>query len=374
MTKSPVTAAGGRLFRAACALEGEKGGNVVVSPLSVVVAMSMAAAGATEDHAAGKEIRQAMEHALVAEGGDEKAAHAYFTSLLTGIQSSDPKVETIVANSVWAKGDVLDSFKQVCSSAFHAQSLALNGAGPINDWVSTQTKGMIKKLLEKEPPGPAVLLNAVYFKGEWKHKFDPANTAKAQFRGFGGSPKECDMMKSDSKKTIYAETPTSHVVVLPYGSGRFSGIVALPKEEGPAAMSGAVGELFADAGSFSKVLESQSSKHVILSLPRFKVDYGPKSLKSALESMGVKSGFTQSQGFLRMTSDPSVYIEDVLHKAVIEVNEEGTEAAAATAVVMTRSLPPPPVHVTVDRPFLFAVHDKETDTLLCVSRVVDPEL
>mmetsp|Transcript_10000 Transcript_10000/g.24651 ORF Transcript_10000/g.24651 Transcript_10000/m.24651 type:complete len:443 (+) Transcript_10000:125-1453(+) len=374
MAKSPVTAAGGRLFKAACAVEGDKGGNVVVSPLSVVVAMSMAAAGATEGHAAGKEIREAMGHDMVAGGGDEKAAHAYFEGLIKGIQSSDPKVETIVANSVWAQGDVLPAFKQACESSFGAQSLKLAGAGPINDWVGAQTKGMIKKLLEADPVGPAVLLNAVYFKGEWQHKFDAAKTTKGEFRDFSGGKKGCDMMQSDSKKTLYAETSTSHLVMLPYGSGRFTGVVSLPKEEGPQSMAASIEELFADGESFTKTLAARSERHVVLSLPRFKVDYGPKSLKDALKSMGVKSGFTQSQGFLRMTNDPSVFIDDVLHKAVIEVNEQGTEAAAATAVRMTRSLPPPPIKVSVDRPFVFAVHDSETNTLLFVSRVVDPEL
>mmetsp|Transcript_7368 Transcript_7368/g.14303 ORF Transcript_7368/g.14303 Transcript_7368/m.14303 type:complete len:341 (+) Transcript_7368:353-1375(+) len=268
MIKSPVTAAGGRLFKAACK---EQAGNVVVSPLSVVVAMSMAAAGATEEHEAGKEIRAAMEHALVAEGGDEKAAHAYFTGLLKGIQSSDPKVETIVANSVWAQGDVLAPFKDVCESAFAAQTFALAGAAPINGWVEKQTKGMIKTLLANDPPGPAVLLNAVYFKGEWQHKFDPAKTTKADFRGYDGSKKDCMMMVSDNKKTVYAETAGAHLVLLPYGSGRFTGIVGLPKEEGEGKMGAAIDELFTDSESFSKVLSTQSKRHVILSLPRFKV-------------------------------------------------------------------------------------------------------
>lgn len=369
---SPVTAAGGNLFKQACSMQ--KAGDVVISPISVVVAMSMAAAGATDGHKSGKEIRTAMKHGLVLQGSDEASVHAYFKDLLNGMHQSDKRVDITIANSVWAQGDVLPSFKSTCEKHFNAKSHPLSGAAPINSWVESETKGMIKTLLDADPEGPAVLLNAVYFKGEWQTKFDEAKTVEGTFRLFDGSTRPCMLMSSVDKKMLYTSTDYADVAVLPYGEGRFKGVVILPKKEGQVEMGNTIEALFGTPSSFAEVMDSIGTEHVSLQLPRFKVDYGPTSLKPALKKMGVESGFGGSGGFLRMTSDQSVYIQDVLHKAVIEVNEEGTTAAAATAVVMTRSLPAPPLPMVVDRPFLFAVHDTETNSLLFISRVESPEL
>jgi len=359
---SPVTIAGSKLFKAVT--KAEKG-NVAISPMSIVVAMSMAAAGATEGSATATEIREAMGHGAV--GGDEKKVHSYFTQLLQSLKSSDPKVEINVANSVWAKGDVKADFKATCQEAFGAQSFDLAGMDPVNEWVDKATQGKIKQLLAQDPLGPAVLLNAVYFKGEWTQTFDKEKTVAGKFRKFDGSEQDCMLMKKDDKKAAYSSTPHAHVLTLPYGNKRFVGVVALPMEEGEGAMTKAIDSLF-DTDAWGKVTKAAAPEHVILQLPRFKVDFGA-SLKPVLEAIGVKEGFQQNKGFLRMTDDPSVFIDDVIHKAVIEVNEQGTEAAAATAVVMTRSLPPPATMMVCDRPFIFAVHDTESNSLLFAAKV-----
>lgn len=363
---SPITVSGSKLFQTVSSSEK---GNVVVSPISVVVAMSMAAAGATEGSETAKEIQEAMGHNVM--GGGEKKVHEYFSELLQSLKSSDDKVEITVANSIWTQGDVKEDFKAACQNAFGAQGFPLKGKDPVNDWVDKSTKGKITKLLDKDPLGPAVLMNAVYFKGEWTHTFDESKTVDGKFRKFDGSEQPCKLMQKNDKKALYTATAHAHVVGLPYGNKRFMAMLVLPKEEGEAQLSKTIDSLFGNGEEWDKVANSFGPRHVILQLPRFKVEYGAKSLKPALQAMGVKSGFVQNQGFLRMTADPSVYIEDVLHKAVIEVNEQGTEAAAATAVVMTRSLPPPATQVTVDRPFVFAVHDSESKSLLFAAKVVE---
>jgi len=246
-------------------------------------------------------------------------------------------------------------------------------------------------------------------------------------------------MHKNDKRMLFGETPAAQVVMLPYGEAkRVGAFVVLPTNSGKAGLATAVEHLFGSDSAWDQAVDVMGFRPVKLYLPRFKVEYGVKSLKAALADMGMQDAFQvrcillrgssghfsfvmvrqgtiseprrvcaasipsplgliarayafllprlnlplssallpcvlstleQPNGqFQRMTED-TAYIEDVLHKAVIEVNEEGTVAAAATAVMMTRSLPPPPVELKVDRPFLFVVYDQSAKTVLFVAKV-----
>ena len=149
---------------------------------------------------------------------------------------------------------------------------------------------------------------------------------------------------------------------------RVGAYIAFPKEAGKLGLRATAEELFATDTSWDESVDILGFRPVKLELPRFKVEYGVKSLKHQLSEMGMAEVFGPSATFDRMTGSQT-HIEDVFHKAVIEVNEEGTVAAAATAVVMTRSLPPPPIELKVDRPFLFVVYDLPAKTVLFVAKV-----
>jgi len=296
--------------------------------------------------------------------------HEWFRKIIPGLRGADPKVEVMIANSLWAGGDVKGEFSEVCKEVFLSDVYPLGpgAASQINSWVSEKTRGKIQKLVETDPLGPAVLLNAVYFKGEWSSTFEGKLTQDGTFNSFAGAV-PCHYMHKNEKRMLFGETPGAQLVMLPYGEAkRVGAFVVLPTRPGKAGLAAAVEQLFGSDSAWDQAVDVMGHRPVKLYLPRFKVEYGVKSLKSALADMGMHDAFQASAQFHRMT-EGSAYIEDVLHKAVIEVNEEGTVAAAATAVMMTRSLPPPPVELKVDRPFLFVVYDQPAKTVLFAAKI-----
>eukprot|EP00286_Rhodomonas_abbreviata_P011504 CAMPEP_0181343306 /NCGR_PEP_ID=MMETSP1101-20121128/31510_1 /TAXON_ID=46948 /ORGANISM="Rhodomonas abbreviata, Strain Caron Lab Isolate" /LENGTH=352 /DNA_ID=CAMNT_0023454915 /DNA_START=285 /DNA_END=1343 /DNA_ORIENTATION=+ len=335
-------------------------GNVVISPLSIFVAVSMATAGTTHGGKAHEELRNMLKHDVV---GKEEKVHKWMKAMMLASSGSDPGVQLNVANSLWAEKDVIPK------NIFDAEARPLEGKDPINKWVNTKTNGKVPIILEQPPPGPAVIVNAVFFKGEWGSKFDQKDSTAGEFKGLDGASMPAMMMKKSDKKMLFCSSSTADIAQLPYGkTGRFGAIVALPKTAGPAGLAEMISELF-EGGKWEGHVDALEEQHVILQLPRFKAEYGVKSLKSTMQELGVAAAFEQGGHFSRMTPDTSVFVEDIFHKAVIEVNEEGTVAAAATAVVMTRCLPAEPILMTVDRPFVFAVYDLESRSLLFVCKV-----
>ena len=160
----------------------------------------------------------------------------------------------------------------------------------------------------------------------------------------------------------------AHIHIHTHAHIRVGAYIAFPKEAGKLGLRATVEEVFATDTSWDESVDILGFRPVKLELPRFKVEYGVKSLKHQLSEMGMTEAFWASATFDRMTGSLT-HIEDVFHKAVIEVNEEGTVAAAATAVVMTTSLPPPPIELKVDRPFLFVVYDLPAKTVLFVAKI-----
>jgi serpin B len=242
----------------------------------------------------------------------------------------------------------------------------------INQWVAKETRDRIKDLLK---PGNVtadtrlVLTNAVYFKGKWQHQFKPENTRDREFTLADGKKIEAKMM-STIMSVDYLENGNLQAVRLPYVGGQTSMIVVLPRKV--EALKDAV---FLDAAGFANVRRGlKPGQEVAVQIPRFEAS-ARMSLPDTLATLGMKRAFTDDAEFGRMCREP-LKISDVIHQAWVKVGEEGTEAAAATAVTMVRAggIPPKqePKVFLADHPFLFFLVDDRNGGVLFAGRVMDP--
>lgn len=356
-----------------------KRGNVFFSPLSVEAALGMTAAGAK-----GNTLAQ-MAKALSLPA-DTAAAHAGFKSLFAALNDEKTPAEKrgfelAVANAIWGSATypwrkeylalVNDNYG---GGLFHTDfSQPEPARAKINGWVEGQTKQRIKDLL---PPRSIteltrlVLTNAIYFKGKWEHEFDKKRTKAGPFTLADGTKGEAQFMHK-SLGAQYAETDDVLAVELPYKGREVSMLVLLPrKADGMPALEKTVSGATLDA--VVKKLAWQET--VNLTLPKFKLetDY---DLVPGLKALGMTDAFDPDTADLSglHTSRESLYISLVLHKAFCEVNEEGTEAAAATAVVVATPsairVPKLPKEFKADRPFLFAIRHNPTGTVLFAGKV-----
>lgn len=342
---------GGALLGATTAASA--GQPVFLSPLSVASALSMVAAGAAGDTAA------AFDAVLGGLSGD---AGAGALRALASASPSDSNATLLLANSLWTRGGgVKAAFKADVAGRFNASVHALSTAAAANEWVSSATKGYIKQLLDEavvsNPLTKALLLNAVFFKGDWETPFKHAATVASVFASpgvAGGVP--CQMMSRPPSELAYASTPAGQAVVLPYAGGAYRALLVLPPlpETAPHGGGGALRDTPGEA--LASLRAALRPTRLGVKLPRFKLEWGVASLKPGLIAIGLQPAFSSPGGFLKMSDDPDFHLADVLHKVVLEVNEEGSVAAAATAaVMMTRSLGPPPLILVFDRPFLMAI-------------------
>jgi len=355
-------------------------GGVFISPLSISSALGMVALGATPNGTAQAEL-------LGAWGLHSSEADGFFQGLhgrTTDLTTVKKGVQVLNANSIWCSSSIKTDFADAAQDAFDAETGPLpSSPTPINEWCKKTTQGMIPSIISNiDPLTRAVLVNAVYFKGTWATQFDKALSSRGTFKSSSNGQLPCAMMKRTDKHMRYAEDADSQVVELPYGSGGqdagVSAVVVLPKEG--TALPGFVKRLGAPGGmeSLAELLEQLQDSHVALQLPRFKLEFGVHDLKSELRStFGMSQAFDGTGEFLAMSDDPDMYLSSVFHKALVEVNEDGTKAAAATAgVMMTRSMPifDPPHQMVVDRPFLFLIREASTGMLLFAGVVENPDL
>lgn len=240
----------------------------------------------------------------------------------------------------------------------------------INNWVSDQTNQKIKGLIPSGALNPLtrlVLTNAIYFKAAWQYPFEKGATANGDFTLLDGEKIQTGMMH-ESKSLAYARGNNYQAIELPYAGETASMLILLPDVGKYADF-----ERSLDASTIDTIESNLDQQAVELSLPKFKVE-AAFSLNEALAALGMPDAFDQGKAdFSGMTGQPDLFISSVLHKAYVDVNEDGTEAAAATAVVMElKSMPVSPVVVTVDRPFIFLILDQESGTILFMGRVLDP--
>jgi serine protease inhibitor len=282
-----------------------------------------------------------------------------------------------VANSVWYRQGFPfeSSFFGVLDASFDAQATALDFESPaaknqINTWVSQETGGRIPSIIDQIDPNHVMfLVNAVYFKGGWTSRFDRAHTADAPFHRANGSTATVKMMNGEEMPLRYAETPSWAAADLPYGNGAFTMTVVVPR--GSSTLDQVMTELD-DAAAWASLVSRLAERPISVHLPRFRVEW-KDDLTTALKALGISQAFVAgSADFTGMSAAAGreLYISEVLHKTFVEVNEEGTEAAAATSVgVGVTSLPP---GIYADRPFLVVIRERFSGTILFLGRIEDP--
>jgi len=349
---------------------------VLICPLSVAGALALVTAGATP---ASKNEAELLGTLRVSRA--DKLVEASRAMLSDGKSG----VSLRVANSVWTSKAILSSYVQLAQTTYDAQANPLPASfDPINKWVADKTEGMITKLLsgEPDPLTVALLVNAVFFKGSWATKFDAKLTVAGTFSA-PSAELPARFMRRNAKLPGHASMPElggAAVLRLEYGGSGdvpndFCALLVLPQRQGPEALSDAVrglGDL-----PLGQVLAALRPHQVDLWLPKFSAEWGAASLKEALRALGVAEAFDGSGGFEAMSADPEVHLSDVVHMTKLEVDEEGTVAAAATAaIMMTRAMPRPvpPLLFKVDRPFLMAVMHAPTGTPLFIGRFNEPKL
>ena len=363
----------------------DNNGNLFYSPYSISLALAMTYAGAR-----GETERQMAEtlRFLLA----QETLHPAFNALDLELASrgegaegqDDDGFRLNVVNAVWGRSgcSYLPDFLEVLGEYYGAGVRPLDFLGApevsrttINDWVSEQTEERIKDLIPEDAINRStvmVLTNAIYFNAAWLHRFDPQDTRDGQFHLTDGNTVNVPMMRQ-TERFEYASGEGYQALDLPYAGHELSMVILLP-----------------DRGSFSKFETSLDAevvngatnrmnfRPVSLTMPKFEFD-SSFSLADTLEAMGMPDAFDPTRadfsgmGISGCPGDRgNAFISAVEHKAFVLVEEEGTEAAAATGVMILESEPPPPVEVSVDRPFIFLIRDRETDAILFVGRVLDP--
>lgn len=359
-------------------------GNLVCSPYSVAVVLAMARSGACGSTAS--EMDRVLHAPLLAElNAGLNALTQHLESRAGDRQrrdSSIAKVSLASANSLWGQQGITwqQAFLDTLASQYGAGMRVVDYAGDpggareaINTWTSDQTAGKIPNLVPAgalDPLTRLLLVNAIYLKAPWEEPFSKAQTQQAAFTRAEGSRVDVPMMSCAVKSARYASGPGWQAVDLPYAGRQLAMAVVVPGQGQLAAV-----ERGLDGAGLAVLLAELTPSAVALSLPRWKFRTHA-GLGGHLGAHGMPTAFTDRADFTGMTDETEIYIKAVLHEAFIAVDEEGTEAAAATAMMLgtTMALPPPPLRITVDRPFLFVIHDVETAIPLFIGRVDDPSM
>jgi serpin B len=345
------------------------GSNVFISPASVGLALAM-----TMNGAAGG-TREAMANALGLSGNSAEAVNADDSTLIARMNDTMRAVKLSVANSLWARRDVTfkKEFLQRNKRYYGAEIRTLDSPKTINDWVAEKTNDKITKIVDEiDPETILYLINAIYFKGTWTKEFDRNLTRDQPFHLIDGATIPRPMMRQ-SGTYDYFDGDGFQAARLPYGDGRIGMYVFLPADSSSLEQfhEGLTGE------KLEALMMRFSPREGRIGLPRFKLEY-EATLNQGLAALGMAVAFDGGRAdFTRMFEAPgaNACIDAVLHKTFIEVNEEGTEAAAVTAVVMkTTSVMegPRPFEMIVDRPFFLAIVDRETGLILFMGAIVNP--
>jgi serpin B len=355
-------------------------GNLFFSPESISTAFGMAYAGAHGQTAT--EMAHVFHFTLPPE-----RLHPAIGALLAGMNAQHPGYALSVADALWAEKDenFLPAYLKLVEANYGAgfhpvdfKSAPDSVRATINQWVEKQTNDKIQNLLGPgtvTPLSRLILTNAIYFKGAWADQFGKNATENKDFHLSASKTIQAPTMYN-SGAYYYLKGPSFQALEMPYEKGEISMLILLPDNvDGLPAL-----ERSLSASNLAKWMTSLNYQHeVIVYLPRFKITQ-QFELSSTLESLGMKTAFdSNTADFSGMTGDKSLVISAAIHKAYIDVDENGTEAAAATAVVMQmamampqRTPPPPPIYFTADHPFLFLIRDNASGAILFMGRVTDP--
>lgn len=349
--------------------------NMVVSPFSISTALAMTytgARGTTLDEMA----------AIMHFDTDQQRFHNEYGEYLASLKKMAEKhIQLNIANSLWAQEDYhfLESFFEINKKHYESETFMVNFRAnreqvrlDINDWVFNETREKIKDLIA---PGVftddtrLVLVNAIHFFGHWLREFDPDLTRENIFYLSDQQHVMADfMIRTDTFP--YFENEMMQALEIPYSGRDFSMLLLLPVE----GLSLKDMEKTLDAATYTEIIKNMQSKEVDLFVPRFEAET-KLDLEETLMGMGMRKPFSREADFRGMTGDYELQIDKVIHQAMIEVAEEGTEAAAATAVVMIRKTaidPEPRTVFNANRPFIFFIKDNRHQSILFAGRIMNP--
>ncbi|RKX30023.1 MAG: serpin family protein [Candidatus Zixiibacteriota bacterium] len=345
--------------------------NVVVSPLSVAMALAMAYNGADGT------TREAIQTTLALDNLTHQEMNEAFKGLIELLVGLDDKVTMSIANSIWLRDGFTpkQQFIKDNQQYLDAQVTSLDfgniaSANVMNQWVNDNTNGLIKQIIEPpiDPLTMLFLINALYFKGDWANQFDPEYTTQQLFFLPTGTTTPCQLMKID-KQLPYYENELFQAVDLSYGKGLFHMMVLLPKPN--VHVDYIIQEM--SSNSWENWQNALANREGTLYLPKFELEVGLQ-LNDALSALGMEEAFDPMlANFTNITDFIDLHISKVKHKVYIRVDEEGTEAAAATSVEgATTNIMPDNFEMRVDRPFLFVIHESHSGTLLFMGKVTRP--
>jgi len=342
--------------------------NVFVSPLSVSFSLGMAmngAAGTTLD-----EMRSTLGF-----GSEElNAINAGYRDLMSLESGLDPSTTFQIANSVWHRQTFpfhqtfIDTVKKTFDAEVRGAPFDQSTVTQVNDWVSAKTNDKIPTILDGIAPDHVMfLINAIYFKGSWREQFDPAKTRDAPFVRLDGTEQQAKMMNraEGTGKIRYGGTATATVGELSYGNGAFVMTIVMPHTGGDVnAVSAGL-----DTAAWSALVAPMTERDFAVSLPKFKLSY-ERELKDDLMAIGMRVPFVEGGAdFTRMSpAGRDLFIAFVKHKTFVDVNEEGTEAAAVTNTGIGVVSAPP--CLCVNRPFIFAIRERFSGTILFMGKIV----
>ncbi|HRW63953.1 MAG TPA: serpin family protein, partial [Bacteroidales bacterium] len=324
----------------------------------------------------GGQTKTAFEEAMFLSGLTTEQINQAKKELVGELLNADPSVTLSIANSVWYREgfSVNPNFIKVNQDFYDAEVLEApfdnSTINLINSWVSDNTNGKIDKIIESiEPFAVMFLMNAVYFYGNWKYQFDEANTENSDFNLLGGTKINVPFMNQQSTARIM-ESVDFDLLEMPYGRGNFSMLIFLPHED--KSIDDIMNQF--NIENYNTWLSSLVEMTVDISIPKFKFGY-EKVLNDYLKAMGLSVAFdSENADFSNINDQMDLFISFVKHKSFIDVNEKGTEAAAVTIIgYETTSVPSYPKFIA-NRPFLFAIREKYTNSILFVGQVVNPSV
>jgi serine protease inhibitor len=346
--------------------------NILISPFSITSALSM-----TLNGAAG-ETFEAMRKALRFEDKTIQEINETYLKLMSEMVPVDKRVILEIANSVWVEKRLIvkEPFITTLETWYKAEARNIDVKDPgavdmVNGWIAEKTHDKITDMLDYLDPELAMLLiNAIYFNGKWRYRFDEDDTSDEPYYVTPTSPKNVPMMHQTENLKV-AKPNNVTIVEIPYGQGNYTMVVVLPDEN---ITTGEVADaLTPELWQDWMDMLADNTREVELSMPRFKYKY-KRLLNDDLINMGMGIAFSDWADFSNI-SEQDLKISRVIHQSFIETNEEGTEAAAATIVeivFVTSELQPTAWKVNIDRPFLYFIHETSTGTVLLMGRVSDP--
>lgn len=346
--------------------------NILISPQSIAIAVAM-----TRNGTAGK-TQAEMTQTLRLEQLDPVTVDSSYEQLIKTLTTADKSVKLAIANSLWVNQNISlkDSFIKTSQDFYQGDVSNLNftdtsAKNTINQWVASNTANQIAEIVDSISPEDALyLINAIYFKASWTDKFDPNTTTEQPFYLESKTIKPVAMM-SQTGDYLYSENQQFQAIRLPYGKGELGMYIFLPQAN--SSLEQFNQQLNLD--NLQTWLSQMRSQPGNISLPKFKLEYTTE-LKNVLSSLGMQQVFNFAQADFSAMTDIAVALDQVKHKAVIEVNEEGTEAAAATSsgIRITSATPQKqPFEMNINRPFFFAIRDDNTGTILFMGNFVEPD-